>query len=72
MKGLVINAINKKIVPNVSRNDISETQTQNLSYAVGKAIHVWIAEKGNLEPEEKLLMEKFINECYGEKSEYLK
>ena len=72
LKGLVINAINKKIVPNVSRNDISETQTQNLSYAVGKAIHVWIAEKGNLEPEEKLLMEKFINECYGEKSEYLK
>ena len=72
LNGLVVNVINKKIVPNVSRNNISQAQIQALSYAVGKAIHMWIYEKANLGAEEKLLMQTFIDKCYPEKSEYLK
>ena len=72
LKGLVINVTSKKVIPNVSRNNISEEQNQALSYAIGKALHMWIYEKGNLETEEKELMRTFIQQCYPEKSDYLK
>lgn len=72
LKGLVINVVSKKVIPNVSRNNISDAQNKALSYAIGKALHMWICENGNLEPEQKLLMQEFINKCYPDKSEYLK
>ncbi len=72
LKGLIINVVSKKIIPNVSRNNISDAQLQALSYAVGKAIHMWICKEGDLEAEEKTLMQAFINKCYADKSEYLK
>ena len=72
LKGLVVNVVSKKIIPNVSRNNISDAQLQALSYAVGKAIHMWICKEGNLEAEEKSLMQAFINNCYADKSEDLK
>jgi len=72
LKGLVVNVVSKKIIPNVSRNNISDAQLQVLSYAVGKAIHMWICKEGNLGAEEKSLMQTFINKCYADKSEYLK
>lgn len=72
LKGLVVNVVSKKIVPNVSRNNINEAQIQALSYAVGKAIHMWICNEGDLEAEEESLMKALINKCYPNKSEYLK
>lgn len=72
LKGLVVNIINKKIIPNVSRNNISEQQSKELSYAIGKALHMWIYENGNLDIEEKELLKKFIFTCYPEDNSLLK
>ena len=72
LKGLVVNVINKKIIPNVSRNNISEQQCKELSYAIGKALHMWIYENGNLDIEEKELLKKFIFTCYPEDNSLLK
>ena len=68
----MINVVNKKVIPNVSRNNISEFQNKALSYAVGKAIHMWICDNAGLEVEEKKLMQAFIDKCYADKSDYLK
>lgn len=72
LKRLVINVTSKKVIPNVSRNNISDVQNQELSYAVGKALHTWVYEHGNLGGEEKELIRTFIEKCYPQKSDYLK
>lgn len=72
LKGLVINVTSKKVIPNVSRNSISAVQNKELSYAVGKALHMWIYEHGNLDKEEKELILALIQQCYPAESDYLK
>lgn len=64
LQGAILNIQNKDIIPNISRNDISEQQNKEISYAVGKALHLWIYENGNFDQEEKLLIKKFIQTCY--------
>ncbi len=66
LKKAVFNIKNKCFVPNVSRNNISETLKQDLSYAIGKALHLWILENGKLSAEKKELIRNFIKECYPE------
>ncbi|CDW99969.1 Molecular chaperone, HSP90 [Desulfitobacterium hafniense] len=72
LKGLVVNVTNKKIIPNVSRNNISEQQGKSLSYAIGKALHMWIYENGSFDAEEKSLLKAFIITCYPEDNSLLK
>lgn len=72
LRGAVINVINKRIIPNVSRNNISKIQNKALSYAIGKALHMWIYEHGNLQADEKELIKTFINQCYPDRNDYLK
>lgn len=72
LKGLVVNVTNKKIIPNVSRNNISEEQGKSLSYAIGKALHMWIYENGSFDAEEKALLKEFILTCYPEDNSLLK
>lgn len=72
MNGVILNINNKKIIPNVSRNNISEQQNKDLSYAIGKALHLWIYEKGGFEGEEKALIKEFINKCYPDDNYFLK
>ncbi|MFI3172499.1 MAG: hypothetical protein R3Y58_09090 [Eubacteriales bacterium] len=71
LKELTINAIEKNIIPNVSRNNISDFQLEALSYAIGKAIHLWLYNEINLPTEEKNLMQEFIKKCYPNKNEYV-
>jgi hypothetical protein len=72
LKGLVVNVTNKKIIPNVSRNNISDQQGKSLSYAIGKALHTWIYENGSFDAEEKALLKAFILTCYPEDNSLLK
>lgn len=60
----VFNISNKRFIPNVSRNNISETLKLDISYAIGKALHLWILEHGNLLQEENELLRSFIKQCY--------
>jgi len=72
LKGLVVNVISKKLIPNISRNNISEQQAKSLSYSIGKALHIWIYENGNLGTEEKALLKKFIDQCYSDDNIFIK
>lgn len=64
LKGAVINITNSEFVPNVSRNNISVSQIGKLSYAIGKAIHLWIRDNVSLSAEQKELLNLFIETKY--------
>ncbi|NLK96557.1 MAG: HD domain-containing protein [Epulopiscium sp.] len=64
-KGL-FNILNKNIVPNVSRNNVSEITNKEFSYAIGKALHLWLIDNASLTDEEKGLIRKFIDTYYSE------
>lgn len=65
IKKAYLNIMNKNFIPNVSRNNLSESLKQDLSYAIGKALHLWIIDHGNLSPEETELLKAFVQECYS-------
>lgn len=69
---VVINSKNRYLLPNVTRNDFSNDLKKDLSYAVGKALHLWVLANVKLDFEEKNLIEKFLNQNYYEPSKYLK
>ena len=72
MKSALFNIKNKAIVPNVSRNNVQKNDAERFSYALGKAIHLWVLENVKLDPGEKNLLNKFIDTCYPNNNEYLK
>ena len=51
---------------NVSRNNVKSSQQEILSYAIGKAIHMWIYDNASLTLEQKELLNSFILTKYGE------
>lgn len=65
LKAAVINIKNPEFVPNVSRNNVGSMQQEILSYAVGKAIHMWIYDNVSLTLEQKELLKQFIDVKYG-------
>lgn len=72
LKSAVINVDNPEFVPNVSRNNVKSSQQEILSYAIGKAIHMWIYDNASLTLEQKELLKSFIITKYGETNCYLK
>lgn len=72
LKGAVINITNPEFVPNVSRNNINNAQREKLSYAIGKALHLWIRDNVSFAPEEKELLDLFIESKYSETNSCLK
>jgi len=64
IKDMVVNIEKKRVTPDVSRNSINETQLAQLSYAIGKALHLWILDSFSLNTETRLLMKSFIDKCY--------
>lgn len=66
LRGAVINIFNQEFIPNVSRNNISASQQEILSYAIGKAIHLWIRDHAELSTEQKALLDVFIETKYKE------
>ncbi len=71
LKSALFNIKNKAIVPNVSRNNVQKNDAETFSYAIGKAIHLWVLDNVKLEPSEKNLLNKFINICYPEGNEFI-
>lgn len=64
LKGAVINIFNQEFVPNVSRNNVNMLQQKMLSYAIGKAIHLWIRDNAELTLEHRALLNVFIEAKY--------
>ena len=72
LKSAVFNIKSKSIIPNVSRNSVHKNDAERFSYAIGKAVHLWVLENVKLNPEEKSLLIKFLDTCYLDSNEYLK
>lgn len=72
LKGAVIDIFNEKFIPNVSRNNVNISQQEALSYAIGKAIHLWIRDNAKLTVEQKRLLEIFIETKYKDTNYCLK
>ena len=70
LKSALFNIKNKAIVPNVSRNNVQKNDAERFSYAIGKAVHLWVLENVKLDPSEKNLLNKFISKCYPDNNEF--
>lgn len=68
----VFNITNRNVVPNVSRTDISADILKDMSYAVGKAIHLWIYDNAKLSSIQKELVKKFIDINYKENNIFIR
>lgn len=64
LKGAVVNIFNQEFIPNVSRNNVNIPQQEALSYAIDKAIHLWIRDNVKLTLEQKSLLDEFIETKY--------
>lgn len=71
LKSALFNIKNKAIVPNVSRNNVQKNDAEKFSYAIGKAIHLWVLDNVKLDPSERILLSKFISTCYSDNNEFL-
>ncbi|MEG1301550.1 MAG: hypothetical protein RSC93_12680 [Erysipelotrichaceae bacterium] len=67
-----MNSRHKDLIPNVTRNDFSDTIKNELSYAVGKAIHMWILNNYQLDKEQKTLLTWFIKKYYSGNNRFYK
>ena len=72
LKGAVINIFNQEFVPNVSRNNVGMIQQEMLSYAIGKAIHLWVRDNVELSLEQRELLNIFIETKYKDTNYCLK
>ena len=72
LKSALFNVKNKAIIPNVARNNVPKEGSEKFSYAVGKALHLWILDNVSLTKPQKELVKKVIDECYSETNEFLK
>lgn len=66
LKNAVINITNNDFFPNVSRDSINNEMQEKLSFAVGKALHIWILDNVSFSSDEKKLLEDFILQCYSQ------
>ncbi len=72
LKNAVVNIKNNNFFPNVSRDSVNKEMQEKLSYAIGKALHLWILDNTRLSSEERTLLKNFIEQCYSEQNFCLK
>lgn len=64
LKSATINITEGDFIPTVSRDNVSTEMQEQLGYAIGKALHLWILEHAQLTAEQKSLLSDFIRYCY--------
>lgn len=69
---IVVNINSRKIIPDISRNNVDPKEQNLINYMIGKAIHLGAANALSLNSDEKLTLQKFISEFYDRKTEFEK
>lgn len=69
---IVLNINSRKIIPDISRNNVDAKEYKIINYMVGKAIHLGARNSLSLNQDEKNTLDKFISEFYSKKTEYEK
>ncbi|HBJ1652392.1 ATP-binding protein [Clostridium botulinum] len=67
----IFNINNREVIPDISRTNINNNILNELSYAIGKALHLWIYENLELSVDEKELIKKFIEINYDRDNRFL-
>lgn len=71
IEDMILNINCKDVIPNVARNNLTESIKEKLGYSVGRAIHLWILDNMKLSEEERNLVNKFIETYYNQSTEIL-
>ncbi len=66
INNLIVNILNKAVIPDISRSNIHNELSKQINYAIGKAIHLWIYDNADISQTEKNLLGEFIKLNYGE------
>ncbi|MCX6290902.1 MAG: ATP-binding protein [Bacteroidetes bacterium] len=69
---IVANINSRKLIPDVSRNNVDIKAREVINYSIGKAIHIGACDVLSLGLDEKTTLKNFIDTFYGQKSEYEK
>lgn len=69
---IVVNINSRKIIPDISRNNVDSKEQDLINYMIGKAIHLGAANVLSLNSDERLTLQKFITEFYNRKTEFEK
>ncbi len=72
LKASIFNIKSKLIIPNVSRNNVQKSDAEEFSYAIGKALHLWILDNAKLDFVEKELLHEFIEVYYKDNNKLLR
>lgn len=71
VKSALFNIKNKSVIPNVARNNVSRADSDKISYAIGKALHLWVLDNVELSSNERDLIKIFIDNYYSEWNEFI-
>ena len=65
-----VDVLSRRIIPDISRNNVDSDTTTILNYAIGKAIHQGTLENMTLDQQEQATLQRFITTFYGEKTDF--
>lgn len=68
IKSIVVNINSRKIIPNISRNNVDSKTRDMLNYVIGKAIHIGASKLLPLDDNEKQTLNNFIDLFYGKQT----
>jgi hypothetical protein len=67
---IVVNVKSRKIIPDISRNNLDEEAKKMLNYVIGKAIHTGAHDLLSLNQDEKNTLKCFIEKHYERKTDF--
>ena len=67
---IVMNINSRKIIPDISRNNVDIETKELINYLIGKAIHIGACKCLDLGDDEIATLQNFINEFYSEITDF--
>ncbi len=67
---VIVNVQSKKVVPDISRNNLDSETENRLNYSISRAIHIGLLNSEKLLDNERETLKLFIDEFYTDKTEF--
>lgn len=67
---VIVNVQSKKVVPDISRNNLDSETKRKLNYSISRAIHIGLLNSEKLTHDERNTLKLFIDEYYTNKTEF--
>jgi hypothetical protein len=70
---VTINLSHREVIPNLARDNVNESSLlENIGFAIGKGIHLYLLENDMLKDEQRELLRTFIDKYYGAENTFIK